>query len=721
MARVKLTSGTVTADGAVFETDSATAPPETFVLLFVAGGRAGLLAGAPTEPTVIFADRPMVRVNSVVSGDRRLSCFQAVALQSTTGTFEITFAEQQDFCAWSAVAYTGVNIASALVQTKAATATAAGTLTVPLGGVARNGCVAAVMLNAQGNVTPGAGLVEIDQIDTAQGALARSGTLETADAQPLVNTVAWTWAPNANAAAIVVEFKAAQPAGPVVAAPNEALIRRFEPILFLHSEEKFVPVNAKRFVEASSLWTTVVPRDEKVSWGTGQPGVFPRRPVATGLSAVSTEPGNFLGATDAGAAFSQESFLELGGWNTAALSHENGVTADTENVYADRDAVEVRYGSDLKASQFWYHAEVFDTVRLRSLSRGFDGPDFAPLIASVPRATLLCYYLFFPAHVQSVQCPSGQTSAAELASHAGDWQCVAILGESDEAGAADRFQPKFLGLTGLRPAAAPDGYPAHDFDDDEMTVMKVVPWRAAAAGATAVPQTTPSGGRLHPHVYVALGTHSLYTDAGDHAVDPFPADALPRACGKSDGVGVSPPAPKNPPDDDDDEFWEDFLKWLAVSLGKALAGAKAAATLGPGGALAGGIGGFATGIVETINAGGPFGATPPFVDVPNADTGPTAGIGITITPAGLAVPGAGPTVVTWQVGQQQSLDDSTRRYDYVVDRETQAWWPHDDNEHGFKGRWGQRVTSDTLPRRSGPRFPNYPQMFLVALADLRSK
>jgi hypothetical protein len=60
-------------------------------------------------------------------------------------------------------------------------------------------------------------------------------------------------------------------------------------------------------------------------------------------------------------------------------------------------------------------------------------------------------------------------------------------------------------------------------------------------------------------------------------------------------------------------------------------------------------------------------------------------------------------------------------YDFVVDRDKQFWWLNDDLEGGYKGRWGQRVTDDTLPRRSGPRFPNYPRMFLLALADLATK
>lgn len=65
---------------------------------------------------------------------------------------------------------------------------------------------------------------------------------------------------------------------------------------------------------------------------------------------------------------------------------------------------------------------------------------------------------------------------------------------------------------------------------------------------------------------------------------------------------------------------------------------------------------------------------------------------------------------------RQNLSVNGRRYDFIVDRATQVWWPSDGGETGFRGRWGQQVTSDPLGRRSGPRFPDYVTMFLKALA-----
>lgn len=66
---------------------------------------------------------------------------------------------------------------------------------------------------------------------------------------------------------------------------------------------------------------------------------------------------------------------------------------------------------------------------------------------------------------------------------------------------------------------------------------------------------------------------------------------------------------------------------------------------------------------------------------------------------------------------QQGLELNGRRYDFMVNRAKQVWWPSDDGARGFRGRWGQHVTSDFLPRRSGPKFPDYVKMFLLALAD----
>jgi hypothetical protein len=103
-------------------------------------------------------------------------------------------------------------------------------------------------------------------------------------------------------------------------------------------------------------------------------------------------------------------------------------------------------------------------------------------------------------------------------------------------------------------------------------------------------------------------------------------------------------------------------------------------------------------------------------DVPTPDEAPAAaGAGKTVRPAGLPILDGGTDVQDWT--SQQGLELDGRRYYYLVDRVNQTWWPADDHASGFRGRWGQHVTSDFLPRRSGPKFPTYWKMFLLALAD----
>lgn len=721
MTRTKLTSGGTTGDGLVFTTEASSAPARSIIIVFVSSCRAGVFVPAPSAPIVRFGADVMLQVNTVATSERRLTCFQLVVDRQRSDVFTIDFSgEQQDFCAWSAVAFDDVDPAGPVSQSKVGITGTATTLAIDLSGTARNTTVGALILDNVANVAPGPGLTEIDQIDSNQGFFARNATLETVDGQPLVEDVSWTWDRAANAAALAVEIKAAPPAtsgSPPSEHPHEALIRRFEPIVFLAPDEKFVPVNAERFVESATLWTTGDPPFDKTAWGEGPSGggTFPRTPTATRLSTQPNDPGaTFIGSvTDTTSAF-----LELGGWNSAALQHESEVTGTTENVYSDRDAVAVRYETDLKDSRFWYHAEVFLGDRLPSVAMaGHSAPDLRPLLTMVPNAALLCYYFFFPAHQQSVACEG--ITGTEVASHVGDWQCMAILLQGDGSGAADRYQPRYIGMTGSRPAAGDRGFPAYEFDDEELTVMKVAPWRTSGPGETAMPQTTLNGANLHPHVYVSRGSHSLYPVPGVHSVDPFPSTALPHDCGDADSSTLAGPPPTIPSGLGPDKgSAEGFFAGLAAFLAKILAGARAGAVAGPIGATAGGFAGMYSGALEWIDAASsPFGSDGDTPDTPRPDDAPTAGTGTTIKPA--TVSASGVTVVNWHVGRRVPI--GARTYDYVVDRETQVWWPHDDNERGYRGRWGQRVTNDTLPRRSGPLFPNHARMFLMALADLSAK
>jgi hypothetical protein len=52
--------------------------------------------------------------------------------------------------------------------------------------------------------------------------------------------------------------------------------------------------------------------------------------------------------------------------------------------------------------------------------------------------------------------------------------------------------------------------------------------------------------------------------------------------------------------------------------------------------------------------------------------------------AGLTLPDGGADVQDW--ASQQGLELNGRRYDFVVDRANQIWWPHEKTPTGFRGR-----------------------------------
>ena len=719
MQRRKLVSGSSIGDAQAFETQNFQPGANTLALLFVTSARPVFGGQTPSTPTVTGNGLVWVLAKTVLYGpndNRRLTCFRASGPAPLEGAAVIDFGtEIQDFCAWSIFEYSDVDVSigqgqSAVAQIFSTTATGQ-SLTASLASSAdpaRNFAVGAIGVDSSGGgavaVTPGAGFTEIDELDVTEF-LAKAGTLQTQDALASNTAMSWTWDSAQAAAALVLEIKAAPPndGGPSGGGGDQpttedtlTLIERFAPVLFFHPQEKFFPSDAKRYVEHAALWTVQAHGDDKNGWG-GQPGdAFPRHPSvpAMGLAAVSGEPGDFRFGEALGAG-NDFRFLELGGWKDPSLTHEDDVTDQTTNRYSDRDSIDALYSGDLEPSRFWYHAEVFYTDQLHSIARSTSGVDLSPLLDRLTKPTLVCYYLFFPAHDQSVQKDSCRNvEAGEVSSHAGDWQCVAVLGEG--FGAA--FTPKFLGRTGSRPG---DGgpYPPYQFDDDQNTAMIVGAWTGSDPAVT-------DG---HPRLFVANGTHSLYTTPGPQSVDPYPSGKEPQWCGTVDVPGPTPPV--QPHEDPIASAGKDMLTLLA----KMVAGG-AFGFLGATAALVACVAEASR--YHPGRAFAPFGTdsnpdSPADPDQPPA----SAGTGKTVKPAGVSVPDGGSDVVDWRCKPREPLQDGARVYNCVVDRATQKWWPSPDTKSGFNGRWGQHVTADALSRRAGPHFPNYARMFLLALAD----
>lgn len=711
VAHNPLTSGSSIANALSYATVTITPTPQSLVLAFVVSFRPAL-QGTPAPPALSGNGLVWQQIQTVLGGtqaNRRLTSFRAMGPAPTAGPVTADFGDQlQDLCAWSIVEFADVDTggtagAGAIAQSHAGTSPdSAATLTLtPSADPSRNATVGAVMIELVNNVarqvTPGVGFAEIHEEMPRQN-LGQGATLQTQVAATGLTTAEWSWAGTEDAAAIVVEVKAAPVTAPLPPQgdPREILARRFEPVLFFHPGEAFYPSNAKRYVEAAQLWTATAPFDKAGLWG-GPPGTpFPRQPeVPAGqLRGLAAEGGTYLGDPALLASGpNDERFLALGGWKDKDEVHHTGVFAGKLNVYADRGEITDRYSTDLEQSRYWYHAEFIDTMRLTRLASGVTTPNLSRIVAQLNNPALLCYYLFFPAHEESVgdgACPN--IEAKEVGCHAGDWQCVALLLEGDGTATPESFTPRFFGHSGLRPApgpAAPSVFRPHAFDDDERTVMKVEAWRAGSPTAPIQPEVVGD----HPRFYVARGSHSLYTTPGPHDVSPYPYP-YPSQCGRFDTPPWLPGFDSSP------------TPSVGVIVAKLLAGGLLNAF---------GVGLIAAWVELVGSAGGNSLGNEGAGDPPNPDLAPAAGEGRTVKPAGLAVTDEGSDVQEWR--SQEALVLNGKTYGFVVDRASQVWWPSDDLQDGFRGRWGQRVIDDPAPRRCGPKFPEYWKMFLTALAD----
>lgn len=667
MAHNNLTTGASTNDGTGYTTASITPGTDRLIVAFVLNA-AAFFQTAPV-PTLSGNGLTWNLVDSVQMGDRRLSCFVGRVAAPSAGPVSIRCGNvTQTLCAWSIFEY----------DVTAGTATSVirehhtdGPRNVSKLSVTQNPglgpdevAIGGVMLDESQPVVAGAGCTQID-IQAPTQPFAASATLHTED-RTTPGDVGWTWANNANAAAIVLAVKLPSPVGPQPVDPVESLVRRFEPILFFDAAEACYPSDAKRYLEHCALWKAVKPYD-KSTWS--------RLVPAGQLSGLAGEPGKLIGdpanSVDTPV---EERFLELGGWQNKDGTPQPTVSTDVNtNTYANRDEIRSRYANDpsLRDSQFWYHAELFDTNRLRHLAETVHTPNLYGTIADRRNPALLCYYLFFPDHEQAVVGAS--FTAKQVGGYAGQWGCIALLLDRDD-GQDDYTTPLYMGFSGS-PTIPPHPQAS---DSEQRVTMKAAPWKPG----------TPVKTDGHPHVYVSRGTHNLYLDNAPHAVDPFPTTP-PVDEGRSDGQYT------DVLDNPDPTIF--LIKTLAGPVGWIAAAVEA--------------------LSRDVNLGIKTGLAGTIDKVP--DDAATSPGGITIHPAGMAPQKEWTKPQGWRSAQAQLING--RQYDYIVDRTAQSWWPSDNGRSGFRGRWGQRVESDRLPRRAGVRFPEFWRLFLLAVEDGRQK
>jgi hypothetical protein len=700
MARIALTGAVSNNDLAQYTTAAVIAPAKALILAWVAN------TGPSSEPTVSGGNVTFKSVATIaVPGgtNRRLSCLRAMSDTGFTGPLSITFGATQMACAWAVHAYTdvdttGINGEGAIAAPTTKTNAADTMHSVALSGppAPQSVVAGALMTRYSRNITPGAGLDEINVLSMA-GDYGTLDTVDRGDGQP---SASWSWTSNSESASILFEIKArpvVQPPEPVPSTTTDRdLATRFEPIMVMDPAELFVPSDAKRYVEHCALWRAQAPYDDKNSWGGTVGDPFGRNPeIAKGMiAAILGEPGDKTVDLPAGAPSGgpRERFLELAGWINRTNVAEPAVTAASGNFYADRAAVGTLYapsdGGDqtLPNSRFWYHAEVFRTDKLRALLPLVPAPDLVKVLDNLDNPILLNYYFFFPMHDEPLAPPCNDMYSREFGGFGGEWQCLSILLQG-----GDNLVPTFIGVTGRPVAQLPPRTVARINDDDPAGrfFMRVSPYDEAESIAAP--------GRTMTVLFASKDTHSLYLRGGTIQTT-YPADEGPISCGYSEG-----PLRPMPPSHSGEDHW-------AVDAGKFVAKVGFGAFfLGPWGAIIG----YAAALVEMsedwgFDVHGDYSKDPP----PPDSTAATRMNALIIRPA-LNLVGFGPNQVPWAV---KVTSDGDRRYDFMVDRQKQLWWPSYDGESGFRGRWGPRVEKDPYERRAGMRFPAFWAMFFRALA-----
>jgi hypothetical protein len=474
-----------------------------------------------------------------------------------------------------------------------------------------------------------------------------------------------------------------------------ALIRQYEPALYFSGapgSERFFPSDAKRYLERAALYLAKTPFATRADWGT---------PVALAnqLGAISGEGAVFLGQfnesgtpqfpfleTVAG----QEHFLDVSGWTS-------------NDTHADLDHLASLYATDqvLNGSQFWYHAEFFDTPRLQNLFtelvRSGNAFNFNNLFGSAPGnppvltdPALICYYLFYPAHEESLsgcEYAPGQIvdTARDFASFAGEWSCIALL--LDRPNAAAPYAPKWAGLSNRNVGKTSVN------GEEVRSTMRLLPW-----AAMDLYQAT------HPRLFVGRGSHGLYLFGETPPPLTF-ADPSAAFCGGATSLTTGPVGAPSPP-----------LYGITTGflMGKVIAGSAVGGLLGPLGGMVGAAAGLVWGIAEIADTPRLDGVDPPETPSLQSTTDTVDSNGLVIYPKGLPPVGVGPgNGREWQSADNVSI--AGREYFFTVDRTTQVLWGNDPDGQGYTGRWGAHVAQDPQTRRSGMAFPTFWQLFFETL------
>lgn len=518
------------------------------------------------------------------------------------------------------------------------------------------------------------------------------------------------------------------------------LIRRFEPILYFHPEESFFPSDAKRYLEHCALWRARAPFTNKTLWSMR----IPTEGIAANRDEIS-QPGlpddTYLGRKD-GAVFpflvanaSEEHFLNPSGWINDFGVGEFDASPGNSNRYAALRQLARFYGNPetnitmpaLKNSRFWYHAEAFDKMRLLTIAREqtFTNTDLVKLVDRFQNPLIICYYFFYPGHVEGLQgsCEMTETETGPaFASFAGEWVCATVLLERQNPTLENPnpdIEPKFLGLASRNANKEGAANAVGRVLDSEGRVGMVIHDWSEVQVFGASPE--------HARLFVARGTHCPYISPSPRVLQPrVTGDPTRGSCGLSEAVygGFV------------QEHTEAKLHvdQALICLAKIIGGM--ATLVGVGAGVLGVVAGVLWSILEDEpvleGIGASFVSAPPTPGGSQMDFPPDDGqYGVVLHPGDFVPPDASTgTPIQWpdmNSPASDTIEINSRTYSLFVDRTNpdeslrQIWFPGTSSHQGYDGRWGPRVSPDPAGQRTGMKFPPFVEMFLGALARHLSK
>ena len=499
---------------------------------------------------------------------------------------------------------------------------------------------------------------------------------------------------------------------PLTKEQKQRLIEAYEPILYFHPDEGYVPVKPDVYVEASALWCSQPPSHDKRDWdackGSEVRDVFPKEPLIE-KGKITVNPGlhdgasKFLGFQEADGFLpflvsnrDRELFFDMAAWQD---SEDVTDTSENKSCSTERATERWRDEEPLRSAVDWYYAEVeeLDTLTdILALLREGSGPDLGEALRKIlGKAWFIWYYFLYPIHLEDPRGCEKIVGVGDHGNYEGDWNAIGVIVREPltlpwESGSFP--EPEWIGF-GRRARGLVENFVP--FFRQQMDV------RSWAGGEVRRVGT-------HPKVFVANGSHNNYPVAGPQ--DPPTISVSDAACGVTEDVDE---AIKEKLDELEDTI--DTVKTVVVTVAKVAGGCGIGAIFGgPLGCLIGAaVGGIAAAIEAAADSDDEE-STPvddAVAEELERDHPPDPGnYGLVLVPQFLetTLPDASEAA---SVRPWAGTPDH-----HIVDRELQVWWPGERNDPGYGGRWGVMCQEDPYDRRSGITFPDFKRAFLLDLA-----